>query len=158
MKNPSTNRRHPKNKTAAAWLAFLGGGFGLHRFYLYGLNDIVAWLHPIPTALGLWGVDRMLTYGQDDALSWVLIPLLGFSVAATCLTGIVYALMDAPKWNRTHNADQSTDHPSGRTHWLTVAAIVFALMFGTIALMSGLVFSFQRYFEYQVEEALKISR
>jgi hypothetical protein len=39
-----------------------------------------------------------------------------------------------------------------------VAAVVFALMLGTIGLMSGLAFSFQRYFEYQVEEALKISR
>ena len=26
-----------KNKTVAAWLAFLGGPLGLHRFYLYGL-------------------------------------------------------------------------------------------------------------------------
>jgi hypothetical protein len=147
-----------KNKTLAAWLAFLGGGFGLHRFYLHGFHDLWAWLHPVPTALGLWGVERMLIYGQNDALSWVLIPLLGFSVAATCLTGIVYALMDALAWNRKYNPDESPDHPAGRTHWLTVGAIVFALMVGTIALMSGLAFSFQRYFEYQVEEALKISR
>ncbi len=130
----------------------------MHRFYLYGINDLWGWLHPVPTALGLWGVERMLTYGQDDALSWVLIPLLGFSVATTCLTGIVYALMDAAKWNQKHNPSHGAEHPSGRTHWLTVGAVVFALMFGTIALMSGLVFSFQRYFEYQVEEALKISR
>ncbi|MEN9383963.1 MAG: hypothetical protein RL323_1106 [Pseudomonadota bacterium] len=148
----------PKNKTLAAWLAFLGGGFGLHRFYLHGFNDLWAWLHPVPTALGLWGVDRMLTYGQNDALSWVLIPLLGFSVAIACLTAIVYALMDAPKWNRRYNAGFTDDHPAGHTQWLTVAAVVFALMLGTIGLMSGLAFSFQRYFEYQVEEALKISR
>jgi len=36
--------------------------------------------------------------------------------------------------------------------------VVFALLFGTISLMSSIVFSFQRYFEYQVEEARKISQ
>ena len=42
-----------KNKTTAAWLAFLGGPLGLHRFYLHGLGDWLGWLLPIPTALGL---------------------------------------------------------------------------------------------------------
>jgi TM2 domain-containing membrane protein YozV len=41
-----------KNKTVAAWLAFLGGPLGLHRFYLHGLGDMLGWLLPIPTALG----------------------------------------------------------------------------------------------------------
>jgi hypothetical protein len=41
-----------KNKTLAAWLAFLGGPLGLHRFYLHGLGDPWGWLLPIPTALG----------------------------------------------------------------------------------------------------------
>ena len=41
-----------KNKTLAAWLAFLGGALGLHRFYLRGLGDTLGWLLPIPTALG----------------------------------------------------------------------------------------------------------
>jgi hypothetical protein len=39
-----------------------------------------------------------------------------------------------------------------------MAAVVLSLLFGTIALMSSIVFSFQRYFEYQVEEARKISQ
>jgi hypothetical protein len=42
---------------------------------------------------------------------------------------------------------------AGNTNWLTIGAVVFALLFGTISLMSSIVFSFQRYFEYQVEEA-----
>ena len=41
-----------KNKTLAAWLAFLGGPLGLHRFYLHGWSTCSGWLLPIPTALG----------------------------------------------------------------------------------------------------------
>jgi hypothetical protein len=58
-----------KNKTLAAWLAFLGGPLGLHRFYLHGLGDMLGWLLPIPTALGLYGVERARLYGLDDGLS-----------------------------------------------------------------------------------------
>jgi hypothetical protein len=41
--------RAMKSKTLAAWLAFLGGPIGLHRFYLYGLGDRWGWLLPLPT-------------------------------------------------------------------------------------------------------------
>ncbi|RYF61957.1 MAG: NINE protein, partial [Comamonadaceae bacterium] len=44
-----------KNKSVAAWLAFVGGPLGLHRFYLHGLGDWLGWLLPIPTALGVYG-------------------------------------------------------------------------------------------------------
>ena len=37
-------------------------------------------------------------------------------------------------------------------------AIIVALMVGTAVLMASLAFSFQRYFEYQIEEARKISQ
>ena len=78
-----------KNKTLAAWLAFLGGPLGLHRFYLHGLRDLWGWLLPIPTALGLYGIERVQKVGQDDVLSWWLIPLLGFTIAGCGLTAIV---------------------------------------------------------------------
>ncbi|MCW5653745.1 NINE protein [Hydrogenophaga sp.] len=147
-----------RNKTLAVWLALLGGMLGLHRFYLRGLGDWVGWLHPIPAALGWWGVDRVLLYGQDDKLSWVLIPLLGMTVAASCLTGIVYALTDREKWNRQFNPSLPADARAGATNWLTIGALVAALLLGTIAFMGSLAFGFQRYFEYQVEEARKISQ
>ncbi|MDB5886382.1 MAG: hypothetical protein JWR74_2553 [Polaromonas sp.] len=147
----------PKNKTSAAWLAFIGGQLGLHRIYLYGWRDAWAWAHPAFAALGWWGVERVRAYGQDDQLAWVLIPLLGFTLAATAVTAIYYGLMAPDKWNARHNP-ASLDAPGGSTNWLTMGAIVFALLFGTIALMSSIVFSFQRYFEYQVEEGRKISQ
>jgi TM2 domain-containing membrane protein YozV len=147
-----------KNKTLAVWLALIFGVLGLHRFYLRGLGDWVGWLHPIPAALGLWGVDRVLLYGQDDKLSWILIPLLGMTMAASCLMAIVYALTDREKWNRQFNPGLPADANPGGTNWLTIGALVVALLMGTIALMGSLAFGFQRYFEYQVEEGRKISQ
>jgi vacuolar-type H+-ATPase subunit I/STV1 len=147
-----------KNKTLATWLAFAGGQLGAHRLYLYGWTDLLAWLHPLMAALGWWGVQRVRQYGQDDQLAWALIPLLGFTLAATAITAIYYGLMAPEKWNRQHNPLALPEAVAGKTNWLTMAAVVLSLLFGTIALMSSIVFSFQRYFEYQVEEARKISQ
>lgn len=147
----------PKNKTAASWLAFIFGQLGLHRFYLFGFKDVAAWLHPMLAALGWWGVYRVFQYGQDDQVSWLLIPLLGFTLAGTSLTAIYYGLMAPEKWNALHNK-ATPDSASGQTNWLTIGAVVFALLFGAVTLMSSLAFSFQRYFEYQVEQAQKISQ
>jgi len=147
-----------KNKTTAAWLAFFGGPLGLHRFYLKGMGDLLGWLLPLPTALGLYGIERVQQFGVDDQWSWLLIPLLGFTIAGCALTTIVYGLMTPEKWNARFNANSPPDAKPGQTSWLTIGAIVVALLFGTTALMSSIAFSFQRYFEYQVEEARKISQ
>lgn len=147
-----------KNKTLATWLAFAGGPLGLHRFYLHGLGDTWGWLLPIPTALGIYGIERVQAYGQDDHWSWVLIPMLGFTLAASALTAIVYGLMTTEKWNARFNAGADAEALPGRTSWLTIGAVIAALLIGTTSLMASLAFSFQRYFEYQVEEARKISQ
>jgi hypothetical protein len=146
-----------KSKTLAAWLAFLGGPLGLHRFYLRGMGDLLGWLLPIPTALGLYGIERVQTYGQDDTLSWLLVPLLGFTVAACCLTAIVYGLMSPEQWNARFNPAAAADAPCGVTRWATIFAIALSLMVGAGVLMASIAFSFQRYFEYQVEEGRRIS-
>ncbi len=147
-----------KNKTVAAWLAFVGGPFGLHRFYLHGLGDMLGWLLPIPTALGMYGVERVQQFGQDDQWSWVLIPLLGVTVAGCALRAILYGLMAPEKWNMRFNPKAAADAAPGQTQWFTVVAMALALMIGTAVLMATLAFSFQRYFEYQIEEARKISQ
>jgi len=147
-----------KNKTLAVWLALIGGSMGLHRFYLRGLGDWIGWLHPMAAALGWWGVDRVLTLGQDDKLSWVLIPFLGISIAAGCLAAIVYALCDRPKWNTWFNPGLEAESVAGGTNWLTIGALVLSLLVGTTAFMGSLTFGIQRYFEYQIEEARKISQ
>jgi len=147
-----------KNKTLAAWLAFLGGPLGIHRFYLHGLGDWLGWLLPIPTALGIYGIQRARELGQDDPLSWVLIPFLGFTVAGCALQAILFGLMTSDKWNQRHNPAAGPDAPAGRTGWLTIGAIVVSLLIGTTVLMASIAFSFQRYFEYQIEEAKKLSQ
>ncbi len=147
-----------KNKTLAAWLAFVGGPLGLHRFYLHGFGDLWGWVLPIPTALGIYGIQRVQAFGLDDQASWVLIPFLGFTIAACALTAIVYGLMSPDQWNARYNPQGPADAPAGRTGWLTIGAIVVSLLIGTTVLMASIAFSFQRYFEYQIEEARKISQ
>ena len=147
-----------KNKTLASWLALVGGPLGLHRFYLHGWGDLAGWALPIPTALGLYGIGRVLRYGQDDQWSWVLVPLLGFTVAGCALTAIVYGLMTRERWNGRFNRSVSQDAPAGATNWFTIGAVVLSLLIGAAVLMASIAFSFQRYFEYQVEEGRKISQ
>jgi hypothetical protein len=88
----------------------------------------------------------------------VLIPLLGFSLAASALSAIVYGLTGPEKWNTRFNPGTAAEAPAGQTNWLTVGALVCALLVGSGTLMASLAFSFQRYFEYQIEEAQKISQ
>jgi len=147
-----------KNKTIAAWLTFLGGPFGLHRFYLFGIWDTLGWLLLIPTALGIYGVERVQQFGLDDAASWWLIPLAGFTFAACALNAIIYGLMTPEAWNARFNGPGNETAPAGDTNWLTICAIALALLIGTTVLMSSIVFSFQRYFEHQIEEARKLSQ
>ena len=147
-----------KNKTLAAWLTFLVGPLGLHRFYLFGLSDLVGWLLPLPTGLGAYGIQRALEFGQDDALSWILIPMIGFTVAGCALNAIIYGLKTSEKWNAQFNPQADPEASAGETQWPTIGAIVLSLLMGTTVLMSSIVFSFQRYFEYQVEQARLISQ
>ena len=138
-----------KNKTVATWLAFAGGPLGLHRFYLKGRRDWLGWVLPIPSLLGLYGLLRVRQFGLDDRWSWVLIPLLGFTIAGCALTAIVYGLTTPQKWNDRFNRSENPHTTAGDTNWLTVGAIVFSLLVGAAVLMSAIAFSFQRYFEYQ---------
>ena len=150
---PAPASRH-RSKTLATWIALVGGGLGLHRFYLHGRRDVWGWLHPLPCALGLYGVWRALEFGQDDALSWELIPLLGIVLAQSMLAAIVYGLTPDERWNARHNAD---GQPS-TSGWAAVIGVVLALFVGAGVLMATLAFSAQRYFEWQVEEGRKISQ
>jgi len=143
-----------KSKTVVTWLALLGGSLGLHRLYLAGRRDVLAWLHPLPTLAGLVGVHRMLDLGQDDRLAWLLLPLLGLMLAQAALCAIVYGLTPDERWDARHNAGA----PVHATGWGPVLGVIAALVVGAIALMATIAFSGQRYFEWQVDEARKISQ
>jgi hypothetical protein len=143
-----------KSKTLATWIALIAGSLGLHRFYLHGLRDWLGWLHPLPTALGVIGLQRMLEFGQDDRLAWALIPLLGLMVSQAMLMAILYGLTPDEKWNARFNP-RGPEHHTG---WATIIGVVAALMIGAAVLMATLAFGFQRYFETQVEAARQISQ
>jgi hypothetical protein len=146
-----------KNKTLATWLAFLGGPLGLHRFYLYGRHDNLGWLLPIPSALGVWGILRVQTYGVDDVLSWWLLPIFGFAYAACALNAIVIGLMSCESWNAKFNSNLEPQAAPGQTSWNTIFGIVLSLIVGATVLISSIVYSFQRYFEVQIDEAHQIA-
>ena len=142
-----------KNKTIALWLTLVGGPLGLHRVYLRRRYDALSGVLTAATVTGLYGVYRARGLGVDDQMSWLLIPLLGFTVAGCALNAIVYGLMSTASWNARFNPSASAESPQGETGKLTVAGLVVALFLGTTVLMASLAFSFQRYFEYQVEAA-----
>ena len=81
------------------------------------------------------------------------------SAALGCaLLAIFYGLMAPEKWNARFNPQCEGDAAPGRTNWFTIFAVAASLMVGTAVLMASIAFSFQRYFEYQIEEARKISQ
>jgi TM2 domain-containing membrane protein YozV len=147
-----------KNKTLATWLALVLGSMGAHRFYLRGFADPWAWAMIPITSLGLLGVWRARHFGVDDVASWVLAPLLGLMIAVSCLSALVYGLSPRERWNARYNATAGPEHQAGATNWFTVLALVAALMIGATSFLGSLAYSFQRYFEVQIEEARKISQ
>lgn len=138
--------RPRKSKTLAAWLALTLGTLGLHRFYLYGKRDLLAWLHPLPTAAGLLGIERMGQFGQDDMLAWLLIPLLGLMISQAMLVAIVLALTPDEKWDARHNPQW----PVVSTAWGPVLAAILALLLGGAAFMGTVAYSGQKFFEWQL--------
>ncbi len=137
-----------KNKTLAVWITFLGGPLGLHRLYLLGRYDTIGWLLPVPTLIGIYGVLRARALGLDDTLSWLIIPLLGITVATCALTAIVYGLMNAEKWNHCFNPNSPQNAAAGHTNWLTIGGVVSALLVGATVLMATIAFSLERLFIY----------
>lgn len=142
-----------KNKTIALWLTLVGGPLGLHRVYLRGRYDAFSVALTAVTLVGLYGVYRARSMGVDDQISWLLMPLLGFTMAGCALNAIVYGLMSSESWNARFNPTAPADSSQGETGMLTVVGLATALFLGTTVLMASLAFSFQRYFEYQLEAA-----
>lgn len=136
-----------RSKTACTWIALLGGALGLHRFYLHGPRDVLAWLYPLPTLVGLFGVARMRTLGQDDHLAWLLIPVLGVMLSLAMLAAIVYGLTPDETWDARHNPGR----PVHRTAWGPVLGVMLALLAGGVVLMGTVAFGGQKFFEWQLE-------
>jgi hypothetical protein len=137
-----------RSKALATWIAVLGGSLGLHRFYLHGFRDPVGWLFPLPTSLGLYGLHRLRTIGQDDMLSWLLLPLLGLTISLAMFSAIVHGLTSDERWNARFNTGPVQD----RSGWAAVLGVVTALLVGGGVLMATIAFSAQHVFEYQLRD------
>jgi hypothetical protein len=135
-----------RSKTLAAWLALLLGPLGVHRLYVHGLRDVLAWLHLPPTVLGLIGLERMWTLGQNDRLAQGLLPLLGLMISQGMLVAIVWGLAPDERWHARWNG--GINGPA--SGWGAVIAAVLALLVGGAVLMGTIAFSIQRFFEWQM--------
>jgi hypothetical protein len=138
--------RRYRSKTLATWIGVIAGALGAQRFYLYGPRDVWAWLHPAPTAIGVWGAWRMHTLGQDDRLASVLVPVLGLMLSLAMLTAIVSGLTPDAQWDARHNPTLTPRD----TRWGPVLGVIVALMLGGIVLMGTIAFAGQRFFEWQL--------
>jgi hypothetical protein len=132
-----------RSRAVATWLALLGGGLGLHRFYLHGSRDLWAWLHPWPTLVGAYGFWRMREFGVDDARGSLLVPFLGIMLAATMLQAIVYGLAGDERWAARYGAASA----QVQRGWLTYLGVIVALAVGTSVAVATIAFTAQRYFE-----------
>jgi uncharacterized membrane protein len=121
----------------------------MHRFYLRGFGDLWAWLHGLPTLAGFVGFMRMRDFGQDDRLSWVLLPVLGLMIAQAMLHAIVYGLTPDAEWAARYNPNG----PVAETRWGPIFGVVLALLIGATVLMGTIAFSGQKLFETLQEDA-----
>lgn len=151
MKPKAAPGVHPgdRSKAVAAWLALVGGALGVHRLYLFGSRHFLAWLHPVPTTLGLIGLHRLTHLGQDDRLAWALVPLLGLMLSQGALHAIVYGLTPDDEWAARHNPGRAVTP----TTWAPVLAAAMALLLGGGILMGTIAYSGQKFFEWQMEAA-----
>jgi TM2 domain-containing membrane protein YozV len=126
--------RH-KNKTLAAFLAFLLGGLGLQRLYLRGWRDPWLWAHLacLPTALLV-----ALAAPQADNF-YKLLPII-VSGLAGFLEALVIGVTADEKWDARYNPR------SGRqsdTHWPVAVVLVASMMIGS----GGLIATISRLFD-----------
>jgi TM2 domain-containing membrane protein YozV len=106
--------RH-KNKTLAALLASLLGGFGAHRFYLHGKKDFWAWVH-----------------------------VLGFpiSIFAGFIGALTIGLTPDEKWDAQHNANSGRQSDSG---WTVIILVILTFGLGGTLLIACIARAFDLY-------------
>ncbi|HEX2605360.1 MAG TPA: TM2 domain-containing protein [Oxalicibacterium sp.] len=102
-----------KNKTVATLLAALLGGFGAHRFYLFGKKDVGAWVYlflfPLSIFAGFlaaliigltpdakWDARFNPASGQTSHSGWpvILIVVLTFALGSTAIIASIARLLD----------------------------------------------------------------
>jgi hypothetical protein len=144
---PIAQPRRRRSKTLAAWCALLLGSLGLHRIYLYGPRDLLAWLHLLPTLAGWVGLQRLLQLGQDDRWAWALVPVFGLMLSLGAFFAILYGLTPDERWDARHNPGQ----PVTDTRWGPVLAAILGLLLGGGILMGSITYGVQMFFQWELE-------
>jgi hypothetical protein len=139
--------RKPKSKTGATWIAVIAGALGAHRFYLHGGRDVFGWMHPPLALAGLVGVVRTLNLGQDDRVSWLLLPLLGIAITAGMIAALVMGLTPDERWAERF----APGAPAQATGFGAILGVIVALLVGATVLMSTIAYAGQRFFEWQLD-------
>jgi hypothetical protein len=133
--NPAHIGQMPhKSKTLTAFLAFLLGYSGLHRFYLRGLTDRWGWLHAVSLPLSA----LLLVSNPELPLLVNTVPLV-ISMLTASIETFVIGLMPDEKWDARYNP------ASGRTsdsRWPVALIMVLNMFYGATLLMAVLARSF----------------
>jgi TM2 domain-containing membrane protein YozV len=143
-----------KSKLLTVLLAFLFGSLGAYRFYLKGLRDPLGWAHLIATLLGVLGAAMLKATDFASLFGWATALIGVSSLVLAFLAAIVFGLRPDEQWDAQYNADGNPTH-SG---WPVVLLVILALLLGAGILMATLAFSFQSFFESQVEAARALSQ
>lgn len=126
------SRAH-RNKTIATLLAAVAGAVGAHRFYLYGRQDRLGWLH----AASLLPCGLLLRLFPQHAF-FDLMPLM-LSALAAVLCALVYGLTADEKWDAQHNPHSGHTSASG---WPLALLLVLTFGSGAIATIALIARSF----------------
>lgn len=97
--------RH-KDKTLTTLLAFLFGGLGAHRFYLYGKKDVWAWVH---------------------------VALFPLSIFAGFIEALTAGLTSDDKWDALHNTQSTRQSRSG---WPLALLLVLTMAVGAFVVIA----------------------
>jgi TM2 domain-containing membrane protein YozV len=104
------------NKTFATLLALLGGGLGIHRFYLRPATDRLGLLHVC--SVPVCGLVYGLAHGADPF--YKLLPLF-VSYIAGFIEALVIGLMPDEKFDARYNAGSGQQSQSG---WMLAVVLV----------------------------------
>jgi len=115
-----------KNKTVATLLALVGGGLGLHRFYLRGAVDRLGLLHVC--SLPITGI---LVYAVKPHPFYMMLPLL-VSFIAGFVEALVIGLTPDEKWDAKHNSHSGRQ---SRSNWVLVLLLVVTMLVAAIVLI-----------------------
>ena len=127
-----------KNKTLATLLAVVLGGFGIHRFYLYGMRDVWGWLHlvTVPVSLAIW-----LATPEQQLL--FVGGLFVVSILAGLLEALVIGLTPDQRWDADHNPASGRQSSSG---WPVILLLILAMASGTTGLIAAIARTFDLLF------------